>query len=120
MKTYKFTYDDFDVYADFEFVVDPQIFTEDKAREALEFGSWTEAPDMDGDLVLEYLKKAAIEILYADPSGDYGPYGIRRLFNSREGFYRLDGSDGILLEDITSPELEFSVKHLKWTVQDED
>lgn len=100
VKKYNYNYND-DAFVVFE--VDDDKFTEDIAKECLDFFIW----DYDdwGNPVEELLKNYAIEIIKLNcGNSSLSVHGIIREMGEMEGFVPLDGSIGLKL--ITSSRLE--------------
>lgn len=94
-KTYNFEYDFGEAFVSFE--VDLKIFTPDIALATLNFFTWDNAWDESKDLIDEVLKKYAIEAIKVSTCDDFNHIGVISVFESYEGFCRLDGSTGIRL-----------------------
>jgi hypothetical protein len=95
MTRYEFNY--LHYRATVTFKVDPEKFTAEKAKETLEFFAWTNQPDPNGDLVDEFMKKLAIECFIAGCERGWNERGVMSQFENREGWPRIDGSEGITI-----------------------
>lgn len=52
------------------------------------------------------LRLIAAETYYIKVGKGYNDYGVREEFTDKEGFYPLDGSNGIFLEETSFPEID--------------
>lgn len=77
------------------FLIDRDKFTPEVAKEVLEFWSWEY--DEEADPIEEAIKKTAIEVIHVASFEGLNTLGVKSEFDSREGWYRLDGSEGITL-----------------------
>lgn len=75
--------------------VDFNKFTEEMARETLEFFVWDY--DRDGDPFEEFLKKLAIEIFKIGFAGNLSEYGVTEEFKENEGWPKLNSKSGLKL-----------------------
>lgn len=99
IKTYKFQYD---YWCDIIFEVDTDKYTEELALATLEFFYWTW--NNQNDPIIEVLKKISIQCLSLSLDG-YSVLGIIDEFDNKEGFPKLDGSNGLTLVRIDDFEL---------------
>lgn len=96
-----------------EFVVDLEKFTEEMARETLEFFVWDydkEEPPIDA-----VMKKYALKAIEIATVEDYNAYGVISEFYDLEGFCELDGSTGIELVNVQRFDFEESDLAMKVT-----
>ncbi|PRY90612.1 DUF2528 family protein [Mongoliibacter ruber] len=108
-KIYSFNYDFYT--AQLEFEVDLEKFTEEMARETLDFFSWDY--DKEADPIDEVLKKYALEVLRV--GGDSSDYQIIHSWN-QEGFAPIDGSMGIKLTEYSG--IDYQENDLEMEVKD--
>lgn len=99
IKTYKFQYD---YWCNIIFEVDTDKYTEELALATLEFFYWSW--NNQNDPIIEVLKKISIQCLSLSLD-EYNTYGIKEEFDNKEGFPKLDGSDGLTLVRIDDFEL---------------
>jgi len=104
IKIYDFVYSTHEAEASFK--VDTEIFTEEMAKETLEFFAWDNDYDHDGDPIDEVLKKYAIEAIWIATRNRYNTLGVTRDFEENEGFCNIDGSFGIELLHVSGYELD--------------
>lgn len=108
IKLYKFNYDD---NASCEFEVNTDKFTKEKALDTLAFFSWNY--DKDNDPVDEVMKKYAILVFEKTSL-----YWFDQLQEKEfEGFYKMNGSEGILLKEVTDYEFNEDLLSVKITVR---
>lgn len=106
IKKYKFNYDFREATAVFE--VDTEKFTVEMANATLEFFTWDY--DKEENPIDEVLKKYAMEAIFLATANPWNStLGIISLFENKEGYSKLDGSNGIKLIDVEG--YEFS-EHL--------
>ncbi len=104
-KKYKFNYDLYSAEA--HFVIDTEVFTEEEAKETLEFFTWDY--DKDKNPIDEVLKKYALEAIKEATSCNLGIEDVViKAFNDKEGFSKIDGSAGIELTYIEGYEIDES------------
>jgi len=97
-KLYKFAYDSFN---DIHLEVDRDVYTEELAKCTLGFFSWGSPYDEDGDLVVEALKKIALQCIIQATINNHNTYGVISDFNDGvEGYPKLDGTSGIVLKKV--------------------
>lgn len=95
-------YFDYDHNASCTLVVDTEVFTEDFARELLDFFTWDY--DEDENPIDEYMKKLAVKCISLATFENYTAYGVIQEFNELEGFPKLDGTSGIILTQVNDYE----------------
>jgi len=113
MKKYKFDYNIRE--ADAEFTVDTDKFTKEIAQENLDFFLWDY--DEDNCPIDEIMKKYALEAMIEASNNGYSHLGVRRSFENKEGFYKVDGSSGITLNSVNG--YFFNPDDLEMEVADE-
>lgn len=113
IRNYKFDYSAGEAIVSFK--VDTEVFTEEVAKETLEFFSWDY--DEDGDLIDEAVKKYAMEAIRIATVNNYNEIGVKGEFENHEGYCRVDGSLGIELIYIS--EYEFNDSYLDMKVVSE-
>lgn len=111
IKNYTFKYNLYE--AEVSFKVDTEKFTEEMAKATLEFFTWDY--DKSADPIDEVMKKYAITAIEIASSEDYNAYGIIHEFDDKEGFCRIDGSQGITLT--WSEKYEFDEENLSMEVK---
>lgn len=104
---------DYDMHAaTIVFIVDREKFTEEMAKETLEFFVWDEPYDKEGDLVLEFLKKAALKAFPIACYHNWNAYGISEWFAAAEGWPAFIKENGLEIVSITNFEfLEDDLRH---------
>lgn len=110
IRHYTFNYNIYEAEATFK--VDTEKFTEEHAKETLEFFSWNY--DKEADPIDEVMKKYAMEVIRIATFEGYNAYGVTTEFNNKEGFMKVDGSSGIELTMVN--EYEFDEDSLQMTV----
>ncbi len=110
IKTYSFNYNDYKASAKFE--VNTEIFTEVEAQETLDFFTWDY--DKDENPIDAIMKKYAIKVIEEATFHNYSTYGVISAFNDKEGFFKLDGSEGIKLTYVE--EFEFDEEDLEMEI----
>lgn len=98
MTRYEFAYMHWRAVVSFK--VDPEKFTAEMAKETLDFFSWEDPPDPDGDPVDEFMKKLAIECFIVGMENSWNENGVMHQFEDREGWPRIDGSIGVTILSI--------------------
>ena len=107
---YKFEYD---LYrAECTILVNTELFTEDKAIDHLNFFRWEIAPNMKTPIESAVIKHAFEAIVVASVN-EWNAFGVKEKFQSHEGYYKLDGTEGLLLEEIHH--YEFDETELEFT-----
>lgn len=97
IKNYKFVYNMYE--AEVEFLVDTELFTTEMAKSNLQFFIWDY--NKDAEPIDEIMKKYAMKAIIASSRGYMNNvYSIQQEFDNCEGFYKIDGSDGITLKSI--------------------
>lgn len=104
-KIYKFNYDFGNAEVSFE--VDLNRFTYSMANDTLEFFTW--GYDPDADPIDEVMIKYAISVIKMAMSESLNKYGIMNAFQFQEGYYLIDGSDGILLTQLEVSDFDTSL-----------
>lgn len=102
IKHYTFDYNMGEAEASFK--VDTEVFTNETAKATLEFFSWNY--DKDADPIDEVLKKYAIEAIREATFNTYVTKGVIQAFEKKEGFSRIDGSNGIELMTVWGYEFD--------------
>lgn len=102
IRTYNFDYDRCE--ADVSFKVDTEVFTNESAKEFLEFFRWDDEPDMVEDLIDEAMKKIALRAIIEGCTGRWNTLGIIDQLEELEGYPSVDGSQGITIIQITNYE----------------
>ena len=102
IKKYTYIYDFHEAEAEFE--VDTEKFTAEIAQEVLDF--WTWDYDEEADPVDEAMKKTAMEVIRVATFEGYNTDGVKDEFNSKEGWWKLDGSAGITLISVSGYEFD--------------
>ena len=102
IRIYKFEYDFYSATADFK--VDTEKFTEEMALETLNFFHWYY--DDKNDPIDEVMRKYALVAIRISTFENYNAAGVIMEFDSKEGFCKLDGTDGIELISISGYEFE--------------
>lgn len=102
IKKFKFDYDSGEASAAFS--VDTDIFTEEMAKGTLEFFLW----DYDelNDPIEEVMYKYAMEAIETASKYSYNTYGVKKDFENKEGFCKVDGSLGITLLSVSGYKFE--------------
>lgn len=113
IKTYSFNYDFHKAFADFE--VDTKVFTEVVAQETLDFFTWDY--DNEENPIDAVLKKYALEVIHEATSNNYNTHGVISAFDNKEGFCRLDGSNGIKLTYVEKFEFDEDDLEMKVTIK---
>ena len=101
-KRYDFNLASYESMALFE--VDLEKFTPEMAQATLDFFMWDY--DKEADPVDEVMKKYAIEAMRISTINDCNELGVIDEFENKEGFAKIDGSDGITLISVTGFEFE--------------
>ena len=101
-KRYSYNYNSYDATVSFE--IDTEVFTEEVANATLEFFTWDY--DKENNPIDEVLKKYALEAIRVATFNDFNEYGVISEFENKEGYCRLDGSNGIELVEITGYEFD--------------
>jgi len=99
IKNYKFNYDNDKAIV--RFIVDTEKFTEEHAKETLDF--FTLDYDEDNDIIDEVMKYYAFEVIKLS-SNDIFNRNVKHVINEfkgLEGYCNIDGSRGIELVEIT-------------------
>ncbi len=96
-KEYFFNYDFNQASAYFE--VDTNVFTDDQALEILNKNVWDY--DKSANPTDEMMKKYAIEALKSSTFNNYDTNDVINDFNRKEGFIKIDGSQGIVLTKVS-------------------
>ena len=89
-----------------ELSLNRELFTEEMAHNLLEFSEDFGAFRDDEDDVLNACKKIAYKAFYISSTKNLNTKGVKREFESLEGFPRLDGSVGITLEYVEGYEFD--------------
>lgn len=110
IKHYTFDYNMGEAEASFK--VDTEVFTDETAKATLEFFTWTY--DDEADPIDEVLKKYAIEAIREATFNTYNTKGVIESFKNKEGFSRIDGSNGIELMTVWG--YEFYEGYLDMTI----
>lgn len=108
-RKYIFDYDMGEATCEFE--VDTDLFTKEMAKEFLDFFVWDY--EEDNDPIDEAMKKYAFAAFYIGIEGDYNINGVISEFEEKEGFYKVDGSNGIKLLDFENFEFRESLLDVK-------
>lgn len=97
MKEFKFQYLNGEAGAFFK--VDLDKFTEEMANETLDFFVWDY--DENENPIDAVMKKYALRVIEIATDFDYNAYGVKEKWKGfeRDGFYEIDGSDGVKLID---------------------
>ena len=104
MEKLKYTYGFLE--GDVELSLDRNVFTEKIAQEILNFHEDFGAFRDNEDDVLNACKKIAYTAFYVVSTKSYNTEGVKREFESLEGFPRLDGSVGIKLDYVGGYEFD--------------
>ena len=104
MEKLKYTYGFLE--GDVELSLDREIFTEEIAQEILNFHEDFGAFRDNEDDVLNACKKIAYTAFYISSTKSLNTKGVKREFESLEGFPRLDGNLGIKLDYIGGYEFD--------------
>ena len=104
MEKLKYTYGFLE--GDVELSLDREIFTEEMAQEILNFHEDFGAFRDNEDDVLNACKKIAYTAFYISSTKNLNTKGVKREFESLEGFPRLDGSVGIKLDYVGGYEFD--------------
>lgn len=104
IKHYTFNYNVYEAEACFK--VDTDVFTEEMAKETLNFFTWDF--DKDADPIDEVMKKYAMEAIKIATFNNYNLFGVKEEFMSNEGFCKVDGSMGIELNVVSGYEFDES------------
>lgn len=110
IKTFKFNYDYHEAEAVFK--VDIDVFTNEHAKETLEFFTWDY--DENNDPITEVLKKYAMEAIIVATKYSFNVRGVISHFKDKEGFANVDGSLGLTLVSVDG--YEFDDDKLDYTV----
>ena len=110
IKHYTFNYNLGEAEASFK--VNTEVFTAETAKETLDFFAWNY--DKEADPVDEVLKKYAIEAIREATIYAYVTKGVIKSFENKEGFSRIDGSNGIELMTVWG--YEFDEEYLDMTI----
>lgn len=110
IKTFKFNYDYHEAEAVFK--VDTDVFTNEHAKETLEFFIWDY--DENNDPITEVLKKYAMEAIIVATKYSFNVRGVISDFKDKEGFANVDGSLGLTLVSVDG--YEFDDDKLDYTV----
>ena len=102
IKKYTFDYNTYEASA--SFIVDTDKFTNEHAKETLEFFSWDY--NKDEDPIDEVMKKYAIEAIKIATFNGYNLFGVKSEFNNLEGFCKVDGTSGIELVEVSEYEFD--------------
>lgn len=102
IKTFKFDYDQGEARAIFS--VDTDLFTEEMAKGTLEFFLWSY--DKLNDPIEEVMYKYAMEAIVSASKYSHNTYGVKKDFENKEGFCKVDGSQGITLLTVSGYEFE--------------
>ena len=86
--------------------LDREVFTEEMAQEILNFHEDFGAFRDNEDDVLNACKKIAYTAFYISSTKNLNTKGVKREFESLEGFPRLDGSVGITLDYVGGYEFD--------------
>lgn len=111
IKIYRITYNYYE--AETTFKVDTEKFTEEIAKQTLDFYSWEY--NKNNNPIDEALKKYAIQAIKFATYNDYNTLGVIREFEDTEGFANVDGSMGIQLIDVEP--YEFDEDNLDITIE---
>ncbi|MCW3784909.1 hypothetical protein [Plebeiibacterium sediminum] len=101
-KQYDFEYGSSEAFASFE--VDTEIFTEKEAQSFLNFFVWSY--DKEENPIDEAMRKYAISVIECATFEDWNTRGVIDEFNNKEGYYKVDGSEGITLKYVERYEFE--------------
>ena len=104
MEKLKYTYGFLE--GDVELSLDREIFTEEIAQEILNFHEDFGAFRDNEDDVLNACKKIAYTAFYISSTKSLNTKGVKREFESLEGFPRLDGNLGIKLDYVGGYEFD--------------
>ncbi len=99
-KKYEYTYGFHEAGATFE--VDTEKFTEEMAKQNLQFFIWHYDPEADP--TDEIMKKYAIQAIQQATFNNHNVRGVISDFENLEGFVSLDGSQGITLLSVDAYE----------------
>jgi hypothetical protein len=110
IKHYTFDYNIYDAEASFK--VDTEKFTEEIAKECLNFFTWDY--DKQANPIDEILKKYAMEAIRVSTFNTFNLKQVIAEFKYREGFCRVDGTLGIEL--MTIKRYEFDEDNLSMEV----
>lgn len=111
VKEYTFNYGMHEAEACFK--VDTEKFSNEHAKETLDFFIWEY--DKKADSIDEVMKKYAMEAIMVASAHHYNTNGVINYFSDNEGFCKIDGSCGILLTYIQG--YEFDEEQLDVTVE---
>jgi len=115
IKKYDFNYRMHD--AEVSFTVDTSVFNSELAQQFLDFFSWSDDYDKDGDIIDEAMKKIAIRAIIVGSEGQYNEFGVIAEFEDIEGYPRIDGSIGIKLTSFSAYEFDESDLHMEISIQ---
>lgn len=101
-KRYSYNYNHYDATVSFE--IDTEVFTEEIAKATLEFFTWDY--DKENNPIDEVLKKYALQAIRVSTFNDFNEHGVISEFENMEGYCRLDGSNGIMLVEVTGYEFD--------------
>ena len=104
MEKLKYTYGFLE--GDVELSLDRAVFTEEMAQVVLNFHEDFGAFRDNEDDVLNACKKIAYTAFYVASTKSYNTEGVKREFESLEGFPRLDGNLGIKLDYVGGYEFD--------------
>lgn len=77
--------------------IDLDKFTEEKAKETLDFFAWEFPYNKDKNLIDEVAKKYALECMAIATIKGYSILGVVEEMKDNEGFYSVEGSEGVKL-----------------------
>ncbi len=101
IKEYFFNYDFNQASATFE--VDTEKFTDEMSKEFLI--SYGHKYDNENNPTDEIMKKCALEVLKSSTFNNYGVTEVIRDFNEKKHFFKIDGSQGVLLIKVSPYEI---------------
>ena len=113
IKDYKIDYNFYEALAYFK--VDLSVFTNEMAKNTLDFFIWDY--NQEGDIINEVIKKYAIEVIKMATYEDFNLKGIIDEFHNKEGYYRIDGSFGITLYHVER--YEFDEDSIRMNIESE-
>ena len=105
IRKYDFDYNHME--ATLTIVVDTDKFPEEHAHIFLDFFSWNDQPDLDGDIITEAVKKIAMACFRTGKHYDTEE-GVIHELSDWEGYPPLDGSTGIQLTSFSGYEFHES------------
>ena len=109
-KQYHFTYDLFE--GDAIFVIDTEVFTEEVARESLEF-YYRPHVNLTGNVIIDTLRMYAEYAIKEASFDNASLYGVKLMFSEAEGLYSVDGTQGIELTMVNGLEFDEDLLELK-------